>query len=101
MNAKINYAIEAVLTEIAETSSAMSDSVGQTAVSQFVCRTPAVGINWHMAVYNNHCTPGRGVPNELAGRGDQPPLMVPNGVPSTEDATEVYSGSLQTDYPDL
>ena len=32
--------------------------------------------------------------------GDQPPLMVPNGVPSTEDATEVYSGSLQTDYPD-
>ena len=83
-------AIKAVLTELAETSSVISDSVGQTAVSQFVCGIPAVSINWHMAVYINHCIHGRGVPNELAGRGDQPPLMVPNGVPSTEDATEVY-----------
>ena len=53
-----------------------------------------------MAVYNNRCIAGRGVPNELVGIGDQPPLMVPNGIPSTENATEVYPGSLQTDYPD-
>ena len=100
VNAKINYPIKALLAEVAETSSVMSDSVGKTAVSQFVCRVATVGINRHMAAYNNHRIPGRGIPNELARRGDQPPLMVPNVIPSTEDATEAYPGSLQTTYPD-